>query len=232
MSQTELCTAPPQVSKQEGRAFFYCVRTLTFTFPTVVCLIKWVDLAHFCQVPFISQSSLHTGQNRACWKMSPPWPVLECCKGCPSLDVIPGEGMPCCNSLVLTACLSVYLGNVSLVFIRPQSAHRFRCDIDAASHMLAGWRTQPLWSSCLFEQECFNRDKICDKRSDGLWTGFFVWRRAGMQRVKGDFCMAEFKRWCIFCLAAFSCFFLFLFFLFFFLRQFWFCLWNWAGCYF
>lgn len=171
MSQTELCTAPPQVSKQEDRDFF-CVRTLTFTFLTVVCLIKWVDLAHFCQVPFISQSSSRTGQNRACWKMSPPWPVLECCTGCLSLDVIPGEGMPCCNSLVLTAYLSVYLGNVSLVFMSSISTQIQVWCIDAASHMLAGWRTQPLWSSCLFEQECFNRDKICDKRSDGLWTGF------------------------------------------------------------
>ncbi len=41
---------------------YYCVCTLTFTFLTVVCFIKWVDLAHFCQVPFICQSSPRTVQ--------------------------------------------------------------------------------------------------------------------------------------------------------------------------
>lgn len=185
ISQADLCTASLQVSKQEGR-FFYCVCTLTFTFLTVVCLIKWVDLAHFCQVPFISQSSTLTGQKRACWKTSPPWPVLECCTGCPSLDVIPGEGIPCCNSFVLTACFfwSVYLGNVSLVFIRPQSAHKFRWDVAYRRCLPYAGRVentnpaQTPWSSCLFEQECFNRAKyrIRDKRSDGLERVFCVVR--------------------------------------------------------
>lgn len=181
MSQADLSL---QVSKQENRFFFFsvCVCTLTFTFLTVVCLIKWVDLAHFCQVPFISQSLTLTGQNHACWKTSPPWPVLECCTGCPSLDVIHREGIPCCNSLVLTACFSwsVYLGNVSLVFIRPQSAHKFRCDVAYRRCLPYAGRVkntnpaQTPWTSCLFEQECFNRAKyrICDKRSNGLERAF------------------------------------------------------------
>ncbi len=155
-----------------------------------------MDLAHFCQVPFISQSSSRTGQNHACWKMSPPWPVLECCTGwCHPWRRHALLQQSCVNSLLKCLpgqrLLGVYMSSISTQI-------QVWC-IDAASHMLAGWRTQPLWSSCLFEQECFNRAKIHDKRS------FFVWRRAGMQRVIGDFCMAELKKWCIFCLAAFFC---------------------------
>jgi len=77
---------------------------------------------------------------------------------------------------------SVYLGKVSLVFIRPQSAHKFRCDVAYRCCLPYAGRlkntnpAQTPWSSCLFEQECFNRAKcrICDKRSNGLERAFCV----------------------------------------------------------
>lgn len=66
--------------------------------------------------------------------------------------------------------------------------------IDAASHMLAGWRTQTLHErrealvylsrSVLIEP---NTEYVI--KGAMVWNGF-VWSRAGMQRVKSDFCMA------------------------------------------
>ncbi len=183
-----LCRCP----NKKVEILYYCVHTLTFTFLTVVCLIKWVDLAHFCQVPFICQSSLKDVSSLTCSWVLHRFPITWCHPW--RRHVLLQQS--CVNSLLKCLpgqrFLGVYSSSISTQI-------QVRC-IDAASLMLAGWRTQPLWSSCLFKQEGFNRDKICDKRSDGLWMGIFVWRRAGMQRVNGDLCV-ELKRWCIFCLA-------------------------------
>lgn len=149
--------------------FFYFVRTLTFTFLTVVCFIKWVDLAHFCQVAFISQRSscnlpkpcvLKDVSSLTCSWVMHRLPITWCHPWRRHALL----QQSCVNSLFKCLpgqCLfAVYTSSISTQI-------QVWC-IDAASHRLAGWRTQPLWSSCLFEQECFNRAKIRDKRSDGL----------------------------------------------------------------
>lgn len=138
--------------------FFYCVCTLTFTFLIIVCLKKWVNLARFCQVLFISHR-LARIPAKSELKDDLLYDLFLSATCCPSLDVILVEGMHCCSRLVSTACLYFVPGkclhrqHLPVVHMSSISTQIQVWCIDTVSNMLAGWRTQDshkCWESFVY----------------------------------------------------------------------------------